>query len=222
MAASTSSVDSIYQQARVMAVNFDFKPEERINEGALATRLGTSRTPVREALNRLSAEGFLTFQTGRGFFNRALNPQEILDLYDARQAVECHAIRLAAERATDNDIKELQDYLDAATAAIDENTSTERLVECDEEFHMRLTALAGNAELNRMLANLNARIRYIRLIDMAKRRLVNNGQHSEIIAALAARDARRAADAMHHHIAKRSEQATEAVRVAYSQIYVPN
>ena len=121
MAASTSSVDSIYQQARVMAVNFDFKPEERINEGALATRLGTSRTPVREALNRLSAEGFLTFQTGRGFFNRALNPQEILDLYDARQAVECHAIRLAAERATDNDIKELQVYLDAAAAAIDEN-----------------------------------------------------------------------------------------------------
>lgn len=222
MATSTSSVDSIYQQVRVMTMNFDFKPEERINEGTLASRLGASRTPVREALNRLSAEGFLTFQTGRGFFNRALNPQKILDLYDARQAVECHAVRLVAERASDCEIGGLQDYLDAATALVNENSTTERLVECDEEFHMRLTGLAGNAELTRILTNLNARIRYIRLIDMAKRRLVNNQQHSEVVAALAARDAERAVAAMHTHIAKCSEEATEAVRIAYSQLYVPN
>ena len=87
---------------------------------------------------------------------------------------------------------------------------------------MRLTDLAGNAELSRMLANLNARIRYIRLIDMAKRRLVNNHQHSEIVAAMVARDEMRAVAAMHNHIAKRSEEATEAVRIAYSQLYVPN
>ncbi len=220
--ATSSSVNNIYEQVRVMAVNFDFKPEERINEGTLATRLGASRTPVREALNRLSAEGFLTFQTGRGFFNRALNPQKILDLYDARQAVECHAVRLAVERASNNDINMLQDYLEDATASVNEGSTTERLVECDEEFHMRLTGLAGNAELSRILANLNARIRYIRLIDMAKRGLVNNHQHSEVVVALAARDADRAVAAMHNHIAKRSEQATEAVRIAYSQLYVPN
>lgn len=220
--ASTSSVDSIYEQVRLMAVNFDFKPEERINEGTLATRLGASRTPVREALNRLSAEGFLTFQTGRGFFNRALNPQKILDLYDARQAVECHAVRLVAERASDNDISVLQDYLDASTALANKNSTTERLVECDEEFHMRLIELSGNAELSRILANLNARIRYIRLIDMAKRRLVNNSQHSEVVAALVARDTKRAVAAMHNHISKRREEATEAVRIAYSQLYVPN
>ena len=222
MATSTSSVDSIYEQVRVMAVNFDFKPEERINEGTLATRLGASRTPVREALNRLSAEGFLTFQTGRGFFNRALNPQKILDLYDARQAVECHAVRLVVERASDNDISALQGYLDASTALVNKNSTPERLVECDEEFHMRLIELSGNAELSRILANLNARIRYIRLIDMAKRGLVNNHQHGEVVSALAARDADRAVAAMHNHIAKRSEEATEAVRIAYSQLYVPN
>ena len=63
-----SNVDSIYQTVRAMAAAFEFKPEERINESDLSKRLGISRTPLREALNRLVAEGLLTVQEGRGFF----------------------------------------------------------------------------------------------------------------------------------------------------------
>ena len=57
MAINRSRVDKVYEQVRTMATNFEFKPDERINEGALAGELGTSRTPLREALNRLVAEG---------------------------------------------------------------------------------------------------------------------------------------------------------------------
>ncbi|MHA1158900.1 MAG: GntR family transcriptional regulator, partial [Alphaproteobacteria bacterium] len=88
-------MDAIYDEVRTMTADFEFMPNERLNEGQLADRLGASRTPLREALNRLVAEGLLNFQVGRGFFCRSLDPKTILDLYEARQAVECEALRLA-------------------------------------------------------------------------------------------------------------------------------
>ena len=91
----SSSVDRVYDRLRQMAADFEFKPDERINESALSTKLGASRTPLREALNRLVAEGFLTFQARRGFFCRPLSPSQILSLYEARIAVET-ASRCAA------------------------------------------------------------------------------------------------------------------------------
>ena len=81
-----SNVDSIYQTVRAMAAAFEFKPEERINESDLSKRLGISRTPLREALNRLVAEGLLTVQEGRGFFCRSLVPEQIVHIYELRQA----------------------------------------------------------------------------------------------------------------------------------------
>jgi DNA-binding GntR family transcriptional regulator len=57
-----------------MSVSFELKPGERLNEGEPAKRLGVSRTPLREALNRLNTEGFLRFTPGKGFFCRELRP----------------------------------------------------------------------------------------------------------------------------------------------------
>ena len=68
--ASDSIVDRVYEQLKAMAVSYEFKPGERLNEGELAKRLGVSRTPLREALNRLNTEGFLRFTPGKGFFCR--------------------------------------------------------------------------------------------------------------------------------------------------------
>ena len=67
MSKSEGNVERAYQALRRMAVNFEFKPGERLNETSLTKRLDISRTPLREALNRLVAEGFLTFSLGKGF-----------------------------------------------------------------------------------------------------------------------------------------------------------
>jgi DNA-binding GntR family transcriptional regulator len=67
-----SVVDRVYEQLKAMSVSFELKPGERLNEGKLAKRLGVSRTPLREALNRLNTEGFL----GKGFFCRELDAHE--------------------------------------------------------------------------------------------------------------------------------------------------
>ena len=221
MASNQSSVDKIYDQVRAMATDFEFKPDERINEGELANRLGTSRTPLREALNRLVAEGFLTFQNGRGFFCRSLDPAQILALYEARQAIECEALRLAVQRASDEEIAEVLDFLNATESAYTSSSSTHELVELDEAFHLRIVRMAKNAEFERLLANVNAKIRYVRWIDMNERRGVTPAAHVRIAKALEARNEEMAVAELRDHIGKRSEEATEAVRIAYSQLYVP-
>ncbi len=221
MPSNKSSVDKVYDQVRAMATNFEFKPGERINEGDLANKLGTSRTPLREALNRLVAEGFLTFQNGRGFFCRSLDPEQILALYEARQAIECEALRLAVMRASDDEINAVLSFLNQTEAAYSSSSTARELVELDEAFHLRLVRMARNTEMEQLLANVNAKIRYVRWIDMGERRGITPAAHVRIATALKARDADTAVTELRRHIGKRSEEATDAVRIAYSQLYVP-
>lgn len=223
-----SNVDRVYEALRRMASDFAFKPDQRINESALSKLLGASRTPLREALNRLVAEGFLTFQSNRGFFCRSLTPQYVIDLYEARVAVECEALRLACTRAADEEITALSHALDRMEPSYVSSSDMNDLLEMDEEFHVSLAHLSQNGELVRMLRNINDRIRYIRLIDLQRMRdragedtPGDLSAHRIILAALQTRDPAQADAAMRGHIEKRREEATEAVRIAFSQLYVP-
>lgn len=213
-----SNVDRLTAQLRRMAADFEIKPEERIVEGEMAARLSVSRTPLREALNRLVSEGYLTNTGGRGFFCRALTPERILDLYEARAAIECEALRHAIKRASDTDIAALLAQLDAA----DQNADRLALLEMDEAFHIGLTKLSGNAELERLLSNINGRIRYVRMIGVNASDGVpaQLAAHRGILEAVQARDVEDALAALRGHIELRKEDATQAVRDAFSEIYV--
>jgi DNA-binding GntR family transcriptional regulator len=182
---------------------------------------------LREALNRLVAEGFLTFKTGRGFFCRALSPTRICELYEARQAIETEAVRRAVQRAPDAEINALSAYLGRSEPLYESCEDIAKLLIMDEEFHNRLAELAGNAELINMLDNINGRIRYVRLINLEILRSApknNAGQmsaHRRIIEAIAMRDEAMAISAIRGHIERRREQTAEAVRIAFAKLYVP-
>lgn len=224
MAKRQSNVDRVHEALRQKAVSFAFMPDQKLNESALAAELETSRTPLREALNRLVAEGLLTFQTNRGFFCRSLTPKDILDLYEARVAIECEAVRLSCARASQDAIEALAHWLREMESLYRSSDDPLELLKVDEAFHLKLVELSGNSELVRLLANVNDRIRYIRLIDLKNMRDRNGGDpeaHNKIVQALLRRDAVAAEAAMRSHIEKRREQATEAVRTAFSQLYVP-
>ncbi len=231
MTSQQSSVDRAYDRLRDMTINFEFKPEERLNESTLTTALGTSRTPLREALNRLVAEGFLTFKNGRGFFCRALSPNRISDLYEARIAIETEAVKRGISRASDADIAELCTYLDQTEGFYDTCSDVARLVEMDEEFHLRLASLSGNGELLKMLKNVNDRIRYVRMINLRQLRSGNSpgsdssaqlSAHRVVCDAVSRRDADAALAALRAHIERRSDQTKDVVRIAFSQLYVPS
>ncbi len=222
MSELSSSVDKIYDEVRRMATNFEFKPDQRVNESSLSKSLGASRTPLREALNRLVAEGFLNFENGRGFFCRSLSPEKIQALYEARVAIESEALRLAVQRASDAEIEALSEHVKRGDDNYMATDSIAEMVDVDEEFHLGLVRLSRNEELERQISNINARIRYVRFIDMEIRRARTRADHVAILDALAQRNEDEAVLALRNHIGRRIEETTAAVRQAFSQLYVPN
>ncbi len=215
-----SIVDRVYAELKAMTVRYVLKPGERINEGEIARQLGVSRTPLREALNRLNTEGMLTFSPGRGFYCRELNAQEVFELYELRKALEVAAVRLAVERASDVDIEALISFLDR-DCADPENRDVGELVHQDEIFHERLIGLAGNREMRRILENVNSRIHFVRWIDMDRgNRPHTRAEHRRLAAALKARDVAECVATLERHIERRKDQIVSAIKVGYAQIYM--
>lgn len=217
----STSVDLVYDQVRQMAANFEFKPAERINESELSKRLGASRTPLREAMNRLTAEGLLVFEAGRGFFCQPLNPQLVVHLYEVREALETAAIRLAAEHATDEGIASIKHFLSESADRYADGTPTREIVHLDEEFHLMIAGLSDNPEMVNMIQLTYERIRYVRWIAMREKIDITHAAHLQIFEALAERNADLAVERMRTHIKTHNAEATEIVRKAYSHLYVP-
>lgn len=227
MQTSPATVERTYLKLKEMAVNFDFKPDTRLNETELARRLETSRTPLREALNRLVAEGFFTFRSGKGFFCRSLKPAGIMHLYEARAAIECEAASLAARRADPDKLKELEAFLEQSRESYRPGTPPTELLRLDEAFHMRLVSLTGNTEMMRLLGNVNDRIRFVRLIDLKSlgetdgRERITTAPHAHILAAVKEGDSEAARKRMDDHITRRLESVTDNVRNAFAELYSP-
>lgn len=215
-----SSVDRAYEQIREMVTRFRLKPDERLNESELSKQLGLSRTPLREALNRLSMEGFLQTRSGKGFFCRSLDPKEIFELYQFRAAVECGGARIAAEIGDPAEVEALLTFL--IETADSEGASTSTLVSYDEQFHEGIMKLTGNKEMLKTLRNINDRIRCVRWIDMDRRgRKSTQNEHLEIAQALKKKDVDRCVAALQKHISRRLEEITSSIREAYGLLYMP-
>jgi DNA-binding GntR family transcriptional regulator len=212
-------VDALYARLKELTVNFGIRPGERINEVALARDFETSRTPLREALNRLVAERLIDFRPGKGFFCRDLAPQSVFELYELREVIETTTVRAACKRASDTEIARLHESLH--DGGLDYVGKTIREVtEADEAFHIGIASIAGNREMVRELQNINERIRFIRWIDMSSRVLETKSEHKRIMRAIEQRDSAAAAAAMHRHIVKRMDQIVAAVKEGYSNLYV--
>ncbi len=217
---SGGNVARVYETLKIKASRFEFRPGEKLNETVVARSLGTSRTPLREALNRLVAEGFLTFETGKGFYCRSLKPQEIFDLYECREALETSGLLKAMERSNRSDLQALQEDLMKTRDHYHVGTPVEQLVSYDEAFHLKLAELSGNSELVRMLNNINGRIRFVRTLDLEERLVVTIEDHLNILDAMIKGDKSDARKFLVAHISKGREEATQAVQRAYVRLYV--
>jgi DNA-binding GntR family transcriptional regulator len=212
------TVNEIYEQLKQMAVLYKIRPGERVNELELAERFDVSRTPIREALNRLVAENLLTFVPNRGFFIRELDGKEVFDLFELRRTIESTAVMLACERASDNDIKTLRRSWKQVMKSAERMPSDELVVK-DETFHLELAALSGNAEIGRVLQGINARIHYVRWVDVDQRRIEAFTEHLHILDALAARDVERCMALTDTHIRWRMEEITRVVHASVIKLY---
>lgn len=209
----------VYSLLRAMAMTYQLPPGARLNEVELARQLEVSRTPLREAMNRLASEGLLVTGPGRGFSARKLDVQEVFDLYETRLALEAAIAEIACERADEEALAAVDAFLDES-AREHEGAEVDRLVDLDEGFHDRIAALAGNAEMRRMLANLNARIHFFRWVDMRGRRGTTQQEHRALLVAIRARDRNAARAVMRNHISRRLDQIVEVIREGYGRLFM--
>ncbi|MBY8978052.1 GntR family transcriptional regulator [Rhodobacteraceae bacterium NNCM2] len=212
-----SSSHRAYDTLRERLLRFSIVPNERINEVTLAAELSISRTPLREALNRLVAEGLLV-DRGRGFSAPDLEAQHVMELFEARQEVECAIVRLACERADKAALDDLERFLQES-AAESPDASVDRLVELDIRFHDTIAELSQNSVLRKMLSNLNDRIHLVRWIAMEGRRDRTQSEHRDILERIRARDAEAATALMRDHILHRKEDVLAAIKGAYGHVY---
>jgi DNA-binding GntR family transcriptional regulator len=214
------SAERAYNVIRKLVIDFRLKPDERINEVQLARQLDLSRTPVREALNRLASEGFLGFQPNRGFYFRAPEIDDLLQLFELRIIVEAGAFAHSCQRASNEDIAALEDLWKDMLARYERNDPDE-ILGLDEHFHVSLAALSGNDEIVALLQNLNARIRFVRRIQIQHGRSHPKmiTEHTSIVEALKARDAERGGSLLKAHIALTVEDATAAMKEAVFKLY---
>jgi len=217
---AADSAEQIYERIKTMAMTFTIRPGERVNEVELSRLLSVSRTPLREVLNRLMVEGFLTRAPNRGFIGRPLDAKQVFDIYELRRALEASIVTIACERATDEELAELERFVKASKDR-PEDTHASSLLALDEEFHERVARLTRNEEMVRALRSINARIHYFRWIDMqnGKRRYTQQ-EHLRIVKALKDRDAPAAANLIAGHISRRLDRIVDVIRMGYAEIYM--
>jgi DNA-binding GntR family transcriptional regulator len=215
-----NSVNRAYRILREKSVRFGFKPGERLKEVELARELGMSRAPVREAMNRLVTEGLLTVVPNQGFSCRKLSASEITSLYAVRADLEAGGVCEAVRKKDPGAIQAIAAYWDdvvtqAETLLIDD------LVARDEEFHLKIAALGGNLERVRLLDHINARIQFVRRINLEDdtRRREGFAEHNQLLHHLLSGDEEAAADLIRNHLLLNLDQAMEAVRLGLARIY---
>jgi DNA-binding GntR family transcriptional regulator len=217
---SADSAEQIYEHIKTMAMTFTIRPGERVNEVELARSLNVSRTPLREALNRLMVEGFLTRAHNRGFIGRPLDAKQVFDLYELRRALEASIVAIACERATDDELAELERFVKSSKDR-PEDANASSLLALDEQFHERVARLTRNEEMVRAVKSINARIHYFRWIDMQNgRRRYTQQEHMRIVKALKARDVPTAANLIEGHISRRLDRIVDVIRMGFAEIYM--
>ncbi len=195
--------DSVYTTLRAELMNGAVPLYQRITEPKVAARFRMSRTPVREALARLCADGLLQRQEF-GFSPVRPSIPLIRDLYELRITLELAGIQRAITNpgvAHDREIllAEMQRW---KALRADPPVQEPGFVVVDEQFHVALLTAAGNGELVRTLESVNARIRHVRMYDfMVNNRIeVTIAEHLEILDAVLAGGLDQARDLLHRHI----------------------
>ena len=180
----------------------EMRSRERISESDWAERLGTSRTPVREALQRLEYERLVDNEGRRGWFIHPISLEDIHRIFDIKESLEGLAAELAADRITDQQASLLATSLREMEAAADAG-DLEGWWAADKAFHTVIFTAAGNDHLERIVEGLNDlwhRLRSGHLaIEGRMRRSVE--EHRLIERALAAHDGAAAREAVHSHLA---------------------
>ena len=200
VAESATLADQAYGQLKQLIYDFALMPGDRCSESELAQRLAVSRTPLRQALQRLEREGFLQVIPKIGWQVAPLDFDTFDELYDLRILIECHAAQLLAAA---EDRPALQSLADCWLVPPEERLTDSAAVGlADEAFHMQLVQGSGSREMARVHREITERIRIIRRLDFTKPSRVEAtyDEHARILRAITRRRGDEAQRLLRAHI----------------------
>lgn len=204
--------DQVANRVRDLIIEGVLEPGSRIDEAGLIEELGVSRTPFREALRTLAAEGLVIVRPSKGSVVRKLTPEDVFAMLEVLGHLEQLAGELACARATDREIAELADLHDRM---LDHYRTRDRMpyYKLNQEFHSRLTELSKNETLQEMQRNLQARLKRIRYIGNQRPEYWAGAveDHEAMVVALKARDGKRLGQAMAQHIANTWDRVKDSI-----------
>ena len=198
--------EEVAELLRQQIFNRALEPGSWIDELKIADEYGISRTPLREALKVLAAEGLVTMKVRRGAYVTEVNEKDLSDVYHLLSLLESDAAGVVAARATSDQLKELQDLHAELEAAVDDR---ERFFAVNERFHMRVLEIANNRWRSQMVADLRKVMKLNRHNSLLKSGRIQESlaEHRAVMAALAARDADTTVQNMRAHFANGLEAA---------------
>ncbi|MBS8227054.1 GntR family transcriptional regulator [Vannielia litorea] len=181
-----------------------YKPGDRLVESELAERFGVSRTPIREALQRLETQGLLV-RDGRSLIVASLDHNELAELYVVRAELEGLAARLAARHATTEEVKVLSQMVEEDRAKVDDPLALSR---SNRRFHRQIHLASHNRFLIQQLDLVHRSMALLATTSLAGegRGEAALAEHQAIVDALAARDEAGAGEALRRHISAAFEQ----------------
>lgn len=206
MAALSLSPRALYEDVaellRQRIFSRELEPGSWIDELKIAEAYGISRTPLREALKVLAAEGLVTMKVRRGAYVTEVSERDLADVYHLLGLLESDAAGVVAATATQSQIEELQtlhNELEAAARPGQENR--ELFLQINERFHMRLLEIANNRWRDQMVADLRKVMKLNRHNSLLKAGRIEESlhEHRALMAAIAAQDATLAMQRMQEH-----------------------
>jgi DNA-binding GntR family transcriptional regulator len=214
MSAATLTPRALYEEVaellRQRIFSRELEPGSWIDEMKIAEEYGISRTPLREALKVLAAEGLVTMKVRRGAYVTEVSQQDLADVYHLLSLLESDAAGVAAERATEAQLHTLQVlHAELEAAAIPGQVDREHFFALNERFHMQLLAIANNRWRDQMVADLRKVMKLNRHNSLLKSGRIDESlrEHRALMAAIVAHDPAAAMARMREHFSHGLEAA---------------
>ena len=204
--------DQVASRVRDLIIEGVLEPGSRIDEAQLIEELGVSRTPFREALRTLAAEGLVIVRPSKGSLVRQLTPEDVFSMLEVLSHLEKLGGELACKRATDD---EIADLVALHEAMMERYAERDRMpyYKLNQDFHSQLAALSRNETLQEMQARIQARLKRIRYIGNEDPESWAGAvaDHEAMVAALKNRDSTRLGQEMERHLQRTWDRVKDSI-----------
>lgn len=191
----------VFNRLREDILSGVYKPNEELRENTIATELGVSRTPVREAIKQLELEGLVNVIPNKGAYVTGISEKDIHDIYVIRSYLEGLCARWACEKQTDELISQLTEVVELTDFYIAKG-NTDQIFELDNKFHELLYNASDSKRLYQLLSDFHHYVKRVRQLSLSEleRGKQSNDEHRAIVEAIKSHNGQEAECLAHEHI----------------------